>query len=135
MVLVRARTAELELGHLSAAAMADLITADPIEVDTNEEIVMAEDADVDIEDLDDDDLDDSSQDEDGAEDGQQGVICELIDIREPLVEEEKAKKEKEESKSNYGQHNVVVADAKAHDFHVTGSLDRTYADFCSFPAS
>ena len=88
MVLVRARTAELELGHLSAAAMADLITADPIEVDTNEEIVMAEDADVDIEDLDDDDdddLDDSSQDEDGAEDGQQGVICQLIDIREPLV--------------------------------------------------
>ena len=36
--------------------MADLITADPIDVDTNEEIVMGEDADVDIEDLDDKEL-------------------------------------------------------------------------------
>ena len=44
-------------------------------------------------------------------------------------QEEKVKKEKEESKSNNGQH-IAVADAKAHDFHITGSLDRTYAEFC-----
>ena len=93
----------------------DLINIDKL--DTNEEIMMAEDADVDIgylgdedeedfddedtddlddedtDDLDDedtDDLDNSSEDEDGAEGGQQGVICLLIDIREPLVNLKKA---------------------------------------------
>jgi GA-binding protein transcription factor alpha len=71
--------------------MSDLIAADYLGVDANEEIVTAEDADVDIEDLDDDDDDDDDddEDEDDTDDGagghgSVGVLAELIDIREPL---------------------------------------------------
>ena len=58
---------------------------DQLDVDANEEIVTAEDADVDIEDLDDIEDDTDDTDEDDSSQGSNGVIAELIDIREPLV--------------------------------------------------
>ncbi len=69
--------------------MADLIPGhEYLDVDTNEEIVTAEDADVDIEDLEDDDDDDYDDDDDvdvTSADAVPDVIDQLIDIREPLV--------------------------------------------------